>query len=207
MKFNFPQRDHIHEMASKPAMAVDLGFAGKSRSCGLAWKIQDNERQPERVNFGRCIEEVTEFLSGNNDSVLIVEAPLSGLFNSSGNPKGRTPFESSVIDGQPKTRYWYVGAGAAVSLGAVFLFARVSSLVMPESNTVNLLEGFISFKTRRSDHMEDAVALLNGLRDPATAEVHDIEPSTPGERTVNMLSVAGLVLSEEPCPAVVAVTV
>lgn len=179
MNFRFPQREHICEMADKPTMAVDLGFAYKSKSCGLAWKIQDNnERQPENVNFARCIEEVATFLSKHDDSALIVEAPLSGLFDSSGNPKGRTPFERRMIDSQTRTRYWYVGPGAAVSLGAVFLLTRVAPMVSPESNSVNLFEGFISFTPGPSDHIEDAVALLNGLRDPTTAEVHDIEPNT-----------------------------
>lgn len=207
MKFSFPQKDRIYEMANRPAMAVDLGFASKSKSCGLAWQVPGKELQIKRVDFGRCVEEVSRFLSVNNDSTLIVEAPLSGLFHSTGNPKGRTPFEISIIYGKPQSRYWYVGAGAAVGLGAIFLFTRVSSLVRPESNTVNLFEGFISFKTNRSDHAEDAVALLNSLREPTTAEIYDIKPSAPGEYSVNMLAVSGLVSSHEECPAVITATV
>lgn len=206
MRLRFPEGKRIYETVSLPAMAVDLGF-GAAKSCGLAWQIVPGEPQVKRVDFGRCVEEVARFLSENTESALIVEAPLSGLFDPLGNPKGRTPFERSTINGKTSLRYWYVQAGAAVGLGAIFLFTRVSRLVKPESNVANLFEGFVSFKTRRSDHVEDALALLNGLRNPTTAEVYDIEPSAPGERPVNMLSLAGLVSSEEPCPAVVAVTV
>jgi hypothetical protein len=206
MRFRFPRGDQIHEVANLPAMAVDLGF-GAAKSCGLAWQVPGGDPKVKCVNFGRCVEEVAGFLSQNAESALIVEAPLSGLFDPSGNPIGRTPFERSTINGRTSLRYWYVQAGAAVGLGAMFLFTRISQMVTLESNVVNLFEGFVSFKTRRSDHTEDAFALLNSLRNPATAEVYSIEPSIPGERSVNMLSIAGLVSPEEPCPAVVVVKV
>jgi hypothetical protein len=208
MRFRFLQRDEIYTAASLPIMAVDLGFAGKkTRSCGLAWKARGGECQTEVTTFGRCVEHVARFVSENPNSALIVEAPLSGLFDSSGNPKGRLPFEKSCVSGEARTRYWYVQSGAAVGLGAVFLFANLSAMVGPQRNIpTSVVEGFVSFKSRRSDHAADARALLEALNNPDTAKIYDVSASE-GERRVNMLSLAGLVSSEEPCPAVVVVTV
>jgi hypothetical protein len=206
MKPSFPQRDEIREVANLPTMAVDLGFASKKKSCGLAWQVLDGIPQTERSDFGRCIEKVAAFISDNANSVLVVEAPLSGLFNTDGNPTGRTPFEEASADGKTDRRYWYVGAGAAVGLGAVFLFSHLSRLVTPETNLVHVVEGFVSFKTRRSNDEEDARALLNGLRHSDAMRIYDIE-ATQGERCVNMLNIAGLASEEDPCPAVMVVTV
>src|SRR5215211_2772008 len=206
MRFRFPASDQIHELTEVPTMAVDLGF-GVSRSCGLAWQALDGDNQARRVNFGQCVEAVADFLSENVDSCLIIEAPLSGLFDSNGNPKGRLPFERTIVNGRTISRYWYVQGGAVVCLSAMFLLSRVSKLVTSESNTVNLVEGFVSFKTRRSSHTEDALALLESIREPSAVSVYDVRPTTSSEQSVNMLSLVGLVPSEEPCPTVVAVSV
>ena len=206
MNLRFPQRDEIREVANLPTMAVDLGFASKKKSCGLAWQVRSEVCRPERSDFGRCIEKVAAFLSDNANSVLVVEAPLSGLFNTDGNPTGRTPFEEASVAGKTDRRYWYVGAGAAVGLGAVFLFSQLSRLVTPETNLIHVVEGFVSFKTRRSNDKEDALALLNGLRHSGTTQIYDIE-ATEGERCVNMLNLAGLASQEDPCPTVMVVTV
>ncbi len=202
----FPQRNKVREAANLPTIAVDLGFAGRNtRSCGLAWTTSDGELRIERANFAQCVEKVAAFLSNNARSVLVVEAPLSGLFDSSGNPKGRVPFERAEVGGKTDTRYWYVGAGAAVGLGAAFFFSQLPRRALSESNVVSVIEGFISFKTRRSDHKEDALALLKGLRNP-DAQIYNVEAEA-GERCVNLLSLIGLVPREEPCPAVMVVTV
>ncbi len=73
---------------------MDLGFAKREKkSCGLAWqKAPDCELESSRSNFGQCVDEVAQFLAKNSESVLVVEAPLSGLFDSEGNPKPRLPF-------------------------------------------------------------------------------------------------------------------
>lgn len=186
-------------------MAVDLGFAGKrKKSCGLAWTTSNGEPQSECASFGQSIQRVAAFLERNTNSVLVVEAPLSGLFDSSGNPKGRMPFEKK-IDGSTDTRYWYVGAGAAVGFGAAFFFSQLLQHASSTSNVVSVIEGFISFKTRLSDHNEDALALLEGIHN-SDAGIYDVH-AKPGERCENILSLIGLVPREAHCPAVVAVTV
>lgn len=208
MRFHFPQRDGIHEAADLPIMAVDLGFASKkTKSCGLAWQLPDDETRSEVTGFGRCVERVAGFLAENTNSALVVEAPLSGLFDSADNPKGRIPFEKVSVDGKTKTRYWYVQSGAAVGLGAIFFFTQLSQMVRSELGVaVSVIEGFVSFKTRSSNHVKDARALLCGLRNPDIENICDIKASS-GERAVNMLSLAGLASQEDPCPVVMVVTV
>lgn len=70
----------------------------------------------------------------------------------------------------------------------------------------NVIEGFVSFKTRRSNHSADALALLKAISDPDTAEIYGVRAS-PGEQCVNMLSLSGVVPPTEPCPTVAVVKV
>lgn len=149
---------------------------------------------------------VAELVSKYADAVLIVEAPLSAIFDSAGNPVGRVPFEKGHINGKTVTRYWYVGAGGAIGLGAIFFFSRLSELTKQTSGTINVIEGFVSFKTRRLDDKVDAPALLKGLRNPTKIELCQVKPNNSDERAMNMLGVTRLVSSEEPCPMVIVVT-
>lgn len=207
MKFSFPQRAEICSVSELPTMAVDLGFARKRKSCGLAWQISDNEPSTSCVAFGPCIDKVAAFLTESSASVLIVEAPLSGLFDGAGNPKPRMPFEEAHIDGEVHRRYWYVGAGAAVGLGAIFFFSRLSELMMRASGTIHVIEGFVSFKTQHSDDVEDALALLKEFRNPDKPKLYQIESINPDGRAMNMLGVSRLVSPDEPCPIVIVTTV
>src|SRR3954451_4626544 len=117
MRFRFPSLDQIHELTVVPTMAVDLGF-GASKSCGLAWQASIGETRIKQMSFGQCVETVADFISEHADSCLVIEAPLSGLFDPDGNPTGRMPFERTTINGEPKPRYWYVQGGAVVCLSA-----------------------------------------------------------------------------------------
>jgi len=208
VKFGFPQGvEEVRRVSELPTMAVDLGFAKKRKSCGLAWQISDDEPSTSRATFGQCIDKVADFLKEKSTSVLIVEAPLSSLFDSAGNPKPRMPFEEAQIDGTVHRRYWYVGAGGAIGLGAIFFFSRLSELTMQASDTVHVIEGFVSFKTQRSDDVEDALALLKEFRNPTEAKLCQIEPNDPEGRAINMLGVSHVVSPEEPCPMVIVTTV
>jgi hypothetical protein len=210
MKLRFPQQDELSRVAELPMFAVDLGFAKtEKKSCGLAWqKAPDCELKSGRSNFGQCINEVAEFLAKNSESVLVVEAPLSGLFDSEDNPKPRLCFEKSDRNGQTRHRYWYVGAGAAVGLGAAFFFTNLSRRLSQDSVTINVVEGFISFKEHPTDDEKDAIALLKSLRAPRSAKIHNIvAKADESERSVNMLSLSGLASPEDPCPMVIDVVV
>lgn len=206
MKLRFPQRDEIPGLADLSIITIDLGFAEKSRSCGIASRTSDGRLGSDCFRFGQCVEKTAAFLSSNANSVLIVEAPLSGLLNERGNPVGRKLFEKISIDGKSVSRYWYVGAGAAVSLGALFFFSRLALLLGSESGVVNVVEGFISFKTGHSKHEKDALALLDGLRCTGSAKLYNVEAGE-GEQCINMLSFAGLASEKDPCPVVMVVTI
>lgn len=198
MRFRFPQYNEIHEISEQPIVAVDLGFANSKKSCGIAFQeTRREECRVESLDFGQCVESTVKFLLENTDSVLIVEAPLSGLFDSTGNPKGRLPFEKA----EGKTRYWYAGPGAAVGLGAIFFFTHLSERVNSSSSiTASVIEGFVSFKTRSSDDREDARALLKDFRN-SREKTYEVKAKADA-RPVNFLSFAGLCLPEDPCPIV-----
>lgn len=204
MGFHFPQKDEICASSGQSVIAVDLGFAGNNKSCGLAWQRSPDENcQKESADFAYCIKRTARFLSENTDPILIVEAPLSGLFDCNGNPEGRQPFEKESA----RTRYWYVGPGAAVGLGAIFFFSRLSELLDSEpSAKISVIEGFISFKASPTKDSEDALALLNAFRNPHGATLHEVAASA-NERSINCLSFAGLFSSESTCPVVLAVKV
>lgn len=206
MRLRFPQRDEIYGLTDGPAIAVDLGFAEKSKSCGLAWRTSEGSLGLDRFGFGQCIDKTAAFISSNANPVLVVEAPLSGLLNGHGNPVGRKLFERTPMDGKTVSRYWYVGAGAAVGLGAVFFFSRLASLLGSDANVVDVIEGFVSFKTRSSEHEKDALALLDGLTPSGFSQALQ-RRSRRGEQRVNMLSFAGLASESDPCPVVMVVTV
>jgi hypothetical protein len=62
-------------------MAIDLGFAKGKRSCGLAWKFPGQAVDGKNLRFGECVERVPQLLKGQSKAVLVIEAPLSGLFS------------------------------------------------------------------------------------------------------------------------------
>ncbi|WP_152670590.1 hypothetical protein [Rubrobacter aplysinae] len=206
MRFCFPQLNKIHEISKRPILAVDLGFANRKKSCGLAsQEVQSEECQVKDLDFGHCVQRTVEFLSENKDSVLIVEAPLSGLFDFKGNPKGRLPFEKGETGTNP--RYWYTGAGASVGLGAIFFFSRLRERLGSTSNaTVSVVEGFISFKTSPTKDSEDALALLKAFRNSHEEGLYEVTAGMD-ERSTSFLSFAGLCLPEASCPLVLAVDV
>lgn len=196
----------MHGVVDLPMIAVDLGFAKKRRSCGLAWQNLSGGISSDCLEFGQCIHKVAALLDPNPGSVLAVEAPLSGLFDSGGNPTPRMPFEKIRREGKTHQRYWYVGAGAAVGFGAAFFFTGLSSLLPQDSVTVNVVEGFISFKKQPSPDDKDALALLGGLRAPDPAKTYNVEASE-NEQTVNILSLVGLASPLDPCPTVIEVNI
>lgn len=162
MNHRFPQPDEHGEIVSLPTVAVDLGF-GAGKTCGLAWRTPGCEHRIQASYFDECAVRVAELVSDYPEAVLIIEAPLSGVFDSAGNPTGRVKFEKDHAGGRTVTRYWYVGAGGAIGLGAIFFFSRLSELLAGNSGTVHVVEGFISFKTQRLKDVEDALALLEGF--------------------------------------------
>lgn len=187
-------------LATGAVIAVDLGFAKARRSCGVAWRTPDGKAWDEALGFGECIESVCALLSPLPQAVLILEAPLSGMFNEEGNPCERGAFERRDTEERAGQRYWYSGPGAATCLAAIFfcreLRARLLATLVPERDlTIVLYEGFLSFKRGRTTHHEDARRLLDGFLD--RKGLAGIEPVAPGTDTL-VIAVTDLVADQGP---------
>jgi hypothetical protein len=135
---------------------LDVGFASTARSCGFL--VGDGN--PRCVTFAEAKAEIKDALGRSTALNLVVEAPLSVCFNSSGNPTGR----SIEIEGS-KPRYWYTGPGCAVMVASMYLLRDIESAT--HGATIRLFEGFVSYKSERaSGHREDVLVLRSVVRDP-----------------------------------------
>ena len=134
---------------------LDLGFSRKP-TCGL---IIDDGSAVE-LSYADAGAAIVQHLQKEHGPIsLVIEAPLSVAFDRHGNPTGRA---CEIHNGQP--RYWYIGAGAIVTLAAMYLLARIE----PYSHRaeVVLYEGFVSFKKRSSTHGGDAALLREIIETP-----------------------------------------
>ena len=87
-------------------VAVDMGFSAKKASCGLAWSSVGSlhaGRAPDCValRFGDAVVKTADKLMTVSRPLLIVEAPLSGWFDKSGNPCGRGEVEALIFGQEP----------------------------------------------------------------------------------------------------------
>ena len=144
---------HINEVNPDSGnwIYIDIGFSNKSKSCGLLF----GNNEPEEVLFNEAVEKICAFIKESSLPInLVVEAPLSVSFDKKGNPKGR-----KIEKQKEKTRYWYVGLGCVVLVGALYLLRAISNL--NHSQEVRLFEGFISFKNKneKSNHSKDVKIL------------------------------------------------
>ncbi len=153
-------RESSQHLLSLPVMAMDVGYSATARSCGLAW-AEDGNRGSDEMTHQAAITRLIEWLSGQDESVLILEAPLSTAYRE-GNPAMRGPFEQQKTDSTTKTRVWYSGPGAAVTLAALNILRRLQMEAALAATTVHLLEGFVSFGDLRS-HREVAESLRDAL--------------------------------------------
>lgn len=128
--------DQAFAMRQLPSMAVDLGFSGTSRSCGVASVDDAGTRNLVRRTFSECVAEAATHVHRYGECVLVVEAPLSACFDGRGNPCARGSFEAS-----PKPRWWSLRAGATMALAAQH-FLRFLEQRM-DGGTLHLIEGFV----------------------------------------------------------------
>lgn len=136
---------------------VDIGFSHRSRSCGLIF----GDAKPCCFQLGDAKREIVRRIRDSRAAInLVIEAPLSVCFDSSGNPKGRR-FER---DGA-STRYWYNGPGCVVMVAAMYLLRDISD---ESAARVRLFEGFVSYKDKlaRSNHEVDVSVLREVVRNP-----------------------------------------
>lgn len=136
-------------------MFIDIGFSSKSSSCGVLF----HDSKPERRTFGEAVEDVKVATRTSSILNLVIEAPLSVAFDKSGNPIGR-----SIEKHNHQTRYWYVGAGCVVMISTLYLIKQVIS--ENPAGEVKLFEGFVSYKTVKSDHLRDVKLLHDVIKDP-----------------------------------------
>ncbi len=155
---------------------VDMGYSNSRESCGVLI-VRDNKYTDEDLKdiaFVELEEKFRDFYKEckNEDIGLILEAPLSISFDSNRNPYGRE-FEKEY--GEEKTkkgnkkitaiRYWYSGAGATVTLGALEFINRIKKILV--CNNIYLFEGFVSFKKegkKKGNDYEDAKLLYEGMQ-------------------------------------------
>lgn len=177
-----------------PVISLDAGFSAKSKSCGLAWRTGEKSGS-EEVTHQVAIHRLIGWIKQDRESVIIIEAPLSTAYLN-GNPARRGDFEIQKVGDVTKTRVWYSGPGAAVTLAALNIL-RI--LRMDESLidcTVHLLEGFVSFGDSRT-HQEVAIGLRNAfIDDVGTWYQVDLELET-----LTVATLAGFDRAEEP-PAI-----
>jgi hypothetical protein len=210
------EEEEIDRLRDGFVVAVDLGFARSKKSCGLAWQNgRSGQLQPERTKtccFGECIGEVWRLLESHREAVLIVEAPLSGLFSETGNPIGRGTFEEQDPTSESRgPRYWYSGPGAAMCLAAT-LFLR--ELVRRSSQSpariparkVVLYEGFLSFKKpekpKVTDHWFDARRLVESFFQ-IPCPVVPTAPLADNSSILSVLDMIGYAGTESAAPAII----
>jgi hypothetical protein len=150
------------DLRSGLVVAVDLGFAERDETCGLAWRCGAAPEEAASTTFGGCIRRIAELVTAAEArAALIIEAPLSGCFNADGNPMARDYGETRANGRSLESgRGWYCGAGAIVALGAVFFLRRLRDALGKSDATIVLFEGFVSFKRKKSEHVDDARKLL-----------------------------------------------
>ena len=161
-------------------LAIDVGFAEKKRSTGI---YSSDGILDLNCHFGSVAGLLREYIKPPGCPVLIIiEAPLSQCYRvDNANPKRRGEFE--------KGRCWWVNAGATTMIAAQRILWDLSLL---EQNEIYVLEGFLSNKKTRTDHKDDAQALIQAsMQTPWIMPEKDWESSMRGWDLVPPVVVAG----------------
>ena len=164
--------NQLEELHGLPVLAIDLGFSGKTASCGLAFcNPQGALIESSNYKFYDCALKAAELLAANKNSVMILEAPLSAAFNNAGNPQPRGDFEAI-----PKPRWWSIGPGATMSLAAMYFLKEICQRV-PKEISCNLIEGYVT-GDESGNHADVAESLLNNLWSAGPSNWHQPNGST-----------------------------
>jgi hypothetical protein len=134
-----------------PLLAIDLGYSATQASCGIA----THEGVSKSLQFGDAIAWTAAYLNQNEPHILIIEAVLSTYHRLDGNPTIRGNFE--------KGRGWYHGPGVTTFAAA----QRFLSQLEPALTTIGqipLVEGFLSYKTTKTSHTDDAYRLITEFK-------------------------------------------
>lgn len=149
--------NQLAALGQLPIVAVDMGFSGKTASCGYAFRaVANGPIESENKKFHDCLATVVKQFQNVGEAILILEAPLSSAFDRLGNPQPRGEFER-----HPKPRWWSLGPGASMSLAAMYFLKRFVEAV-PAQTKCHLIEGFVVGAD--SGHDADvAEALINAF--------------------------------------------
>jgi len=150
-----------------PVVAVDLGFSGKKPTTGVAWSLASQSDQ-KKLLFGEAVAFVAKQLRSLGEVALVLEAPLSAVFDHLGNPLPRGDFER-----RPQSRWWSVGPGAATALSALFFLRGLHCELKTANITIHLVEGFVSGDDS-GDHDEVAAALRDGFCGKRDCDWHTV---------------------------------
>lgn len=140
---------------------VDIGFAPKGKSCGVAIGNQ----KAKEVRFAKLVKMVVEEVGKSCKPLnLLLEAPLSMAFTEDGNPWPRS-FESKRKQWNPVPRWfkdlitddfkgWYHQTGPNTTAGAVRLIWKLNRC--ERQREIRLFEGFAprekGAKSKKGDH-------------------------------------------------------
>jgi hypothetical protein len=189
-------------LTGRSLAAVDLGF-GASKTCGIAIAGMDDAPKPMLKSFGGCVSDIASLVTDGKIDALIVEAPLSGIFNCDGDPQWRQPFEQQLGNDKTERRYWYIQPGSTVCLAAVAFFSRLSKAIPKTDRPVLVFEGFFTFKAKgKSDHCRDAVRLAEAAGDPKVGAYYEVF-APEGGQLLSILSLLGVDKSGRAAPAVI----
>ena len=159
-----------------PLVAVDMGFSGKRKSCGVSIAAPGEYPTAAPHRFGTAAETSANFLRDHRGGVLVIEAPLSAAFDNSRNPRARGEFE----DGD-KPRWWSFGAGVQMALAALFFCRRLNEL-LPKNLAVHLVEGFV-VGDESGEHADVAKRLARAFRGQCISAWHNV---SAGGETVSI---------------------
>ena len=146
-----------HVFRHHPLVAVDLGFSGASKSCGVAFHSTSAQLHSENCTFPNAIRAVADFMRKTREGVLILEAPLSAAFGPAGNPCARHEIERGTTP-----RWWSLRAGATMSLAALH-FCRGLQSHLPNNFRLHLVEGFVTGDAS-GEHSAVAARLVKAFR-------------------------------------------
>jgi hypothetical protein len=173
---------------------LDIGFSCKGKTCGLLI----GRESPKRFTFNGAYKEICRHITQAKDPVnLVIEAPLSVVFDKKGNPTGRK-FERH----ERKTRYWYCGLGCGVMVAAIYLIRNLERA--SRRKEVRLFEGFVSFKdgNDKSDHLQDVIRLRSLVKASKSRNRSIIPPDQfkycNGDQLSSAFTVAGLRIGVPP---------
>ena len=134
---------------SMPRLAIDLGYSNMLKSCGIA---HCGLKQAFACEFGTAIDYSAQLIQTHGPHLIILEAVLSTYHNAAGNPEIRGQFE--------KGRGWYHGPGVT-TFAAALRFIDELDRRLPAGQQLPLVEGFLSYKTHRTQHQQDAQRLVD----------------------------------------------